>query len=163
MKTNCQQLQRALPAVGAILDKSFTTTSFGTPDDTRLYAWDVAGVGSYSRGARALVNGRKAFFAICSRGPNAAPPVVEEIAGFGMGNVEDDETGEITRCARFLGEREDPDSVGSHSLIASWYRGAASDPVNIAAAMATYCERRAARLAGGSVFLLARGEKAGAS
>ena len=149
---------RLLPPIGSTLTDRWVSTETGTPDRLKLYAWDVASIGKYPRAAEILRNGGLAWFAICERKPagGGVPPVVVELVGFGVGDVEDDD-GHSEQCVRFVGENNDPNGAGSHSLIASWYGPAAIDKAHVSAALAAHLERRAAKLEGGSVFLLENG------
>ena len=142
-----------LPGVGVIVSRAWVKTETGTPDDLELWRFDVSGFGKYPLAVRRLLRGECVWFAVCQRGPNAAPPVVQSVAGFGMANLDDDD-GEATRCCRYLGEGGNPLGANSSSLIASWHGDIASDGEHVAAALATVLERQAAKFDGGTVFLL---------
>jgi hypothetical protein len=114
--------------------KDIADTTTGTPDNLRLYAFDVHGIGAAARAARELVDGKKVRLALCTRTPVSAAPVIDEVLTLKIAKIGK------SPALRVCNSQGSAMGEESYSAIASWYDEAV-DPVVIAAWIAQHCQR----------------------
>jgi len=85
----------------------------GIPENLIIWQDENSGIAALVNATNDIINGRKVTFALCDR-KGTFPPTVTEIVTIAMGKNGDP-------SPRYVGEDNDPDGVGSHALIPSWY------------------------------------------
>ena len=105
----------------------------GTPANLSIFADDVSGAGAIASCVRALLAGELVSLVSCNH-PTVSdePGKIHSYLRLKMAEID------RVKCPRHVGENDDPEGPGSHSLIASWYGEKCTDPVAIAATIALY-------------------------
>jgi hypothetical protein len=99
-----------MTTIGSILTNDDVISKTRTPDNLRLYAYDVNGSQSFVEAAKELQAGQLVKYAVCSRDPEGSgnPPKIVDIITLQKANG--------FRCVRYCGEGDRPTGGGSSTF-----------------------------------------------
>lgn len=109
-------------------------TRHEVPETLRAFQDDVAGLSAISDAAKAILGGTRAGFITTTADPNTRTVTGRLV----LARSPVDGADAIRVC---VGENDDPDGAGSHSLIPSWYQDQVSDVGAVSAAIAIELSR----------------------